>query len=39
LGIGDDTAIWFWQDVRNEIHVIDYYANNNQPTTHYLSML
>ena len=26
LGYRDDTAIWFYQMVRNEIHVLDYYA-------------
>lgn len=39
LGIGDSTAIWFYQSVRGEIHVIDYYENNGQPITHYLSKL
>jgi len=26
LGYRDDTAIWFYQVIRNEIHVLDYYA-------------
>jgi phage terminase large subunit len=39
LGIGDDTAIWFYQTVGREIHVIDYYANNGEPLPHYLSVL
>ena len=26
LGYRDDTAIWFYQVIRGEIHVIDYYA-------------
>jgi phage terminase large subunit len=39
LGIGDSTAIWFYQSVRGEVHVIDYYENNGQPITHYLSKL
>jgi hypothetical protein len=26
LGYRDDTAIWWYQVIRNEIHVIDYYA-------------
>lgn len=26
LGYRDDTAIWFYQVIRNEIHVIDFYA-------------
>jgi hypothetical protein len=26
LGYRDDTAIWWYQVIRNEIHVLDYYA-------------
>jgi hypothetical protein len=29
LGVGDSTAIWFAQFVRNEIRIIDYIENNN----------
>lgn len=39
LGVGDDTAIWFWQQVGGEIHLIDYYAANGQPLPHYLSVI
>jgi phage terminase large subunit len=39
LGFGDSTAIWFFQIVGNEIHVIDHYENNNHPLTHYLGVL
>lgn len=39
LGVGDDTCIWFWQSVGREIRLIDYYAANGQPITHYLSQL
>lgn len=39
LGVGDDTAIWFWQTVGREYHLIDYYANRGQALPHYLSML
>lgn len=39
LGIGDSTAIWFYQAVRGEVHAIDYYENHGQPITHYLSEL
>lgn len=39
LGVGDDTCIWFWQQVGREIHLIDYYANRGQPITHYLSVV
>lgn len=39
LGVGDDTAIWFWQQVGREVHLIDYYSTNGQPLTHYLSVI
>jgi phage terminase large subunit len=39
LGIGDDTAIWFWQKVGREVHLIDYYANRGQALPHYLSVI
>jgi hypothetical protein len=39
LGIGDATAIWFYQVTPGEIHVIDYYEASGQPITHYLSRL
>jgi hypothetical protein len=39
LGIGDSTAIWFWQIAPNGIRVIDYYEANSQPLSHYASVL
>lgn len=39
LGVGDDTAIWFWQQVNREVHLIDYYSANGKPLTHYLSVV
>lgn len=39
IGWSDDTAIWFFQVVRGEIHVIDYYAANTQPIEHYAKLL
>lgn len=39
LGIGDATAIWFYQQVQNEIHLIDYAEDNGKPITHYLGLL
>jgi hypothetical protein len=39
LGVGDSTAIWFWQAVRGEIRVIDYYENNGQQVSHYIQEL
>src|ERR1019366_4117181 len=39
LGMGDSTAIWFWQVLRGEIRIIDYYENNGQPVSHYAKVL
>jgi len=39
IGMDDATAIWFVQFVGDEIHLIDYYQNNNQAATHYLDVL
>lgn len=39
LGIGDSTAIWFWQIVGKEIRVIDHYENHGQALPHYAGVL
>ncbi len=39
LGIGDSTAIWFFQVSGREIRVIDHYEANNQGLPHYASVL
>jgi hypothetical protein len=39
LGVGDSTAIWFYQNVQNEIHLIDYAEDSGKPITHYLGLL
>jgi len=39
LGIGDATAIWFYQTIGKEIHIIDYYENNNEGIAHYANIL
>jgi phage terminase large subunit len=39
LGVGDATAIWFYQAVQGEIHLIDYYEDSGKPITHYLGVL
>lgn len=39
IGFNDDTAVWFYQVTRNEIHVIDYYATNGYGVEHYVEML
>lgn len=39
IGYSDDTAIWFYQVARGEIHVIDYYAANGHGVEHYVDVL
>jgi phage terminase large subunit len=39
LGIGDATAIWWFQIVRDEVHVIDYYEANGYNVAHYAAVL
>ena len=39
IGYSDDTAIWFYQVTRGEIHVIDFYASNGHGVDHYASVL
>ena len=39
LGIGDSTAIWFFQVVGRELHVIDYYEASGHGLAHYASVL
>lgn len=39
IGWSDDTAIWFFQVVKGEIHVIDYYAANGHGVDHYVKVL
>jgi hypothetical protein len=39
LGYGDATAIWFFQIVGNEVHIIDYYQNTGKDAQHYAEIL
>src|SRR6185295_19624149 len=39
IGYRDDTAIWFYQVVRNEIHVIDYHASSGQTIAFYTKLV
>jgi phage terminase large subunit len=39
LGIGDSTAIWFWQVAGKEIRVIDHYEAHSQGLPHYAGVL
>ena len=39
IGYRDDTAIWFYQVLRGEIHVIDYHASSGQPIQFYADLI
>lgn len=39
LGVGDDTVIWFFQEVGREVHVIDCYAANGLGLDHYVRLI
>jgi hypothetical protein len=39
IGIGDATALWCWQQVGQEVRVIDYYESSGERIPHYLSWL
>lgn len=39
LGVGDSTAIWFFQTLGGEIRVIDYYENHGFGLPHYIEVL
>ena len=39
LGYRDDTAIWWYQIVRNEIHVIDYHASSGQKIKFFVDLV
>ena len=39
LGVGDSTAIWFMQFVRQEVRIIDYYENSGEGLPHYAQVL
>ena len=39
LGMSDSTAIWWFQLIGREIHMIDYYENSGEELGHYISML
>lgn len=36
LGYNDSTAIWFFQQCGQEIHLLEYYENSGEALTHYL---
>lgn len=39
LGIGDSTAIWWYQLIGQEIHFIDHYEGSGEELGHYISVL
>jgi hypothetical protein len=39
IGIGDATAIWFFQQVGKEVHIIDYYEASGQGLDHYVKVI
>jgi hypothetical protein len=39
LGYNDSTAIWFFQQCGQEIHLLEYYENSGEPLTHYLQLI
>ena len=39
LGYNDSTAIWFFQQCGQEIHLLEYYENSGEGLTHYLHYL
>ncbi len=39
LGYSDDTSIWFYQVVRGEIHIIDYYYASGRDIDHYATVI
>ena len=39
LGVGDSCAIWFWQEIGDKVHVIDYYEHSGEGMRHYFKVL
>lgn len=39
LGVGDSTAIWFFQVAGNEIRIVDFYENHGHGLPHYADVL
>lgn len=39
LGWADKTSIWFAQSVGQELRLIDYYSNSQQPLSHYIKVM
>lgn len=39
IGVGDSTALWFWQEINGRPRLIDYYENSGEGLPHYIAVL
>lgn len=39
IGVGDSTAIWFWQEIGDKKHMVGYYENSGEGMRHYFKVL
>lgn len=39
IGRTDDTAIWFFQTIANEVRLVDFYRSNGEPVAHYVGVI
>ncbi len=39
IGVGDSTAIWFYQKIGSEYHLVHHYENSGEPLGHYIKYL
>lgn len=39
IGIGDDTAIWFYRMVGDAPHILDFYENSGESMAHYIKVV
>ena len=39
IGVGDSTAIWFYQLIGDKVHLIDFYENSGEGMRHYFKVL
>jgi len=39
LGMHDDMSIWFWQEINDYIHLIDYWSDSSKPLTYWIGKL
>jgi hypothetical protein len=39
IGVGDATAIWFWQKLKDKIYLVGYYENSGEGLPYYIDVL